>query len=245
MFSGDEETPSEAVFTTNYELCVYCQSQSKEALVDTSHANFKQNSYEHLINIINKRAELGNSKFLSASKRLKDINAKYLSEKKASWHSSCYKSITNKAHISRDEQNYKKQCNAGKTQISSNRKGYEETYSTALNSSSGTAISTRAQLGKFHKEKFFFCQEDTDQILHPCLSPNRGKNITEIVQNSSNDKWKTNLAEVISCGDLLSRDFVYHHLCYTRNWKKYIQKKNTVEKDKASSEPVHKEIMKN
>ena len=96
-------------------------------------------------------------------------------------------------------------------------------------------------MGKFHKEKCFFCQEDTDQILHPCLSPNRGKNITEIVQNSSNDKWKTNLAEVISCGGLLSRDFVYHHLCYTRNWKKYIQKKNTVEKVKASSEPFHKE----
>ena len=61
-------------------------------------------------------------------------------------------------------------------------------------------------------------------ILNACRSKDRGKNIAEIVKNSNNDSWKANLAEVISAGDLLTKNFVYHHRCYTQNWKKYSSK---------------------
>ena len=84
---------------------------------------------------------------------------------------------------------------------------------------------TRSQLGKFSKEECFFCQEDVDKLIpHACRSKERGKNIAEIVKNSNNDSWKANLAEGISAGDLLTIFFVYHHLCYTQNWKKYSSK---------------------
>ena len=57
-----------------------------------------------------------------------------------------------------------------------------------------------------------------------CSSTDRGTKISNIVKNSNNDKWKANLAEVISSNDLLTRDFIYHHVCYIQNWKKYIVK---------------------
>ena len=47
------------------------------------------------------------------------------------------------------------------------------------------------------------------------------KKITKIVQNS--DNTKVQLADVITSGDLLARDIVYYHLCYTQNWEKFIQ----------------------
>ena len=57
-------------------------------------------------------------------------------------------------------------------------------------------------------------------ILHACRSKDRGEHIADIVKNSNNDSWKANLAEVISAGDLLTKNIVYHHLCYTQNWEK-------------------------
>ena len=90
---------------------------------------------------------------------------------------------------------------------------------------------TRSQLDKFSNGKCFFCQEDVDKLIpHACRSKDRGKNIAEIVKNSNNDSWKVNLAEVISEDDLLTKNFVYHHICYTQNWKKYSSKPKKIPK---------------
>ncbi len=86
-----------------------------------------------------------------------------------------------------------------------------------------TVTRSQSKSDSFFRDKCFFCQKDTNEVLHPCTSYSRGSHFTDIVNNSGNKTWQVNLGDVITSGDLLARDIVYHHLCYTRNWEKYVQ----------------------
>ena len=131
--------------------------------------------------------------------------------------------LTHKRYISREETNFQR---GGAVKKVKTWWGNVDSCSITVEPSPGPSVCTRSQLGKFSKEKCFFCQEDVDKlILNACRSKDRGKNIAEIVKNSNNDSWKANLAEVISAGDLLTKNIVYHHLCYTQNWKNTVLNK--------------------
>ena len=107
MMDSDSENKTQRLLT-NHELCAICQEKSKEPLVNTSHPNFRKDSYNKLLENIHKRAKLGNSKYLSGSNRLRNIDEKYFIENKLSWHKGCYKTLTHKSDISRDETNYQR-----------------------------------------------------------------------------------------------------------------------------------------
>ena len=94
MMDSNKEDEVQSVLT-NPKLCTICQENKRESLVKTNHTNFKNDSYNKLLEYIHKRAKLGNSKYISVSQRLRDVDEKYLIENKLSWHATCYKLLTN------------------------------------------------------------------------------------------------------------------------------------------------------
>ncbi len=66
---------------------------------------------------------------------------------------------------------------------------------------------------------------------------NKGKLIEDIVEKSQNPTWKIRLGDVLTSGDLVSRDILYHNSCHLQNWEKYIQRPS---KKSMSSDDKHK-----
>ena len=186
------------IVLTNHELCSICQEQTKESLVNTGHSRFKKDSYNKLLENIHKRTKLGNSKYFGSSNRLRGIDENYFIENKLSWHSSYYKNLTNTKDVTREEINFQELGTAKRVKLS-NEIDNAESCSIVVEPIQRPSVCTRTQLGKFFKEKCFFCQEDNDKLeFSACSSTDRGTKISYIVKNSNNDKWKANLAEVIS-----------------------------------------------
>ena len=71
----------------------------------------------------------------------------------------------------------------------------------------------------FVKSKCVFCQPTTGEEnskVHEKLQKGQflvtwEKTIQEILNSSGDDAWKVRLADVLSSGDLQSRDILYHH----------------------------------
>ena len=209
---------------TSYELCLFCQTESDQPLVDTSHDNFKTASYETFLSTLHKRADLGNINFVPASKRLIDISVNILIAKQASWHSKCYKFVTNRAHTERDENCYRKVCTTHSiSNLISRKRGRPPCYEKQVASPGDGHFLTRSKSSPYLKHRCFFCQNKTNETLHACSSKDRGNMITNIVSNSGNEVWKVQLGDVVASGDLLAKDVLYHHSCYTKNWSKFIQ----------------------
>ena len=103
--SCSEEPPPKR-HCISYKLCIYCQDENSENLVDVGHANFKIASYENFLSKLHRRVKLGNLTFAPASKRLQNVSSEDLKQNKASWHSKCYKLVTNLNHINRDRENF-------------------------------------------------------------------------------------------------------------------------------------------
>ena len=128
---------------TNHELCTICQEKSKEPLVNTSHSNFRKDSYNKLLENIHKRAKLGNSKYLSGSNRLKNIDENYFIENKLSWHSSCYKTLTHKSDINREETNFQRGGAVKKIKLIHDGEN-EDSCSITVEPSPGPSVCTRS-----------------------------------------------------------------------------------------------------
>ena len=60
--------------------------------------------------------------------------------------------------------------------------------------------------------------------------------IQDIVDISGNEKWKVNLAHIITDANFLSRDIKYHKNCHTANWCKYIQAKERISNREPSAQ---------
>lgn len=121
MVSEEEEFPTRRN-CTSYKLFSFCQEESKESLVNPSHAKFSSASYETFLNCLHKRFELVNLKLLPASKRLSSESVVVLKEQKTLWHTKCYQIVTHRSHIYPDKTNYQKPCTSGKVTYPTNRK---------------------------------------------------------------------------------------------------------------------------
>lgn len=68
---------------TDYNLCIYCQTETTEKLVNTQYKTFKVTSYGKFLDCIEKRYEYGNPEFVSAGQRLSGITVDELKAKTA------------------------------------------------------------------------------------------------------------------------------------------------------------------
>ena len=75
---------------------------------------------------------------------------------------------------------------------------------------------------KFQSEQCFYCQNEkicggiTERLV-TCRSSNVGVSIQDIVDVSGNERWKVNLAHIITDADFISRYITYNKRCHTGN----------------------------
>lgn len=197
---------------TDYSLCIKCQEYNKKERLTTPR---DVESYDTFLANVNKRSEWGSHDFINVGNRLIGITASDLLQKGAKWHRSCYSETTDKNKAKRDEIKYlnnpEKRKGKGRPTLS-------------VESSS---VLLRSATERFDREKCFFCQgqntEKDNEILYACRSENSGISVKEIVDKSDNASWKVQLADIISEGDFLARDIVYHKSCKTTYWRIYVQ----------------------
>ena len=246
---GDE--PVERNVNTDFLLCLYCQNESQENVVNPNHQAFKHSSYENFLKFVNQKYQLGNPDFISVWHRVKGFSAEYLREKSATWHKSCYRDVV--SHIERDKERQKRAVTQDDVGIVTNRKRgrpskVSNDYEHNDPNIESTVRLTRSQTITFDKTKCIFCYafpeavDKYEEDLYNCRTSNKGNEIQDIVRKSGNEEWKIRLADVLATGDLHSRDIMYHHSCRTTYWEKFIQRPSRKSLSKKKSiEPEDKE----
>ena len=244
--ASSEEPPLKKCATEssiNFKLCLLCQGDKFTKVGGVHKPDCLQQpefqSYQPLLNCINNRAQYQNLEYVRLQQQLSGISGEELNKQPALWHKSCYSKATHKQHIERDKARYDKAISSqGSSALSYSKVGGRpHTFQTAITpnqaSSASTHTLTRSRYPLFDKEQCFYCQTENisgDKIEHlvNCRSNNVGVLMQEIVDTSGNEHWRVNLANIITSGDVLSRDIKYHKSCHTTNWRKYKQSKERV-----------------
>ena len=229
---------------TDFKLCLFCQTDTCEKLVDTQYRTFKESAYESFLSCVYKKSDYCNPEFVVVAKRLKGTSADELKAKKASWHRDCYKKTV--SHLDRDARRNKLAIASKDASILINKKRGRP--SSVPTDPAPKPKNTRLSVSLFDRTKCVFCQptkQDEEEPkeqekLQQCLTTSMGARIQEIFCKSKQDAWKVRLADVLSSGDLLSRDILYHHTCFTKNWEKYIQRPCRRAKSVENSERIIK-----
>ena len=104
MVSSDEAQTKRKC--TNFELCIICQEETNELLVNCKHTKCKYESHRKLLSALHQRAKFGNLYFVLTSRTLEGIESSHLQERHASWHASCYKNAVNHTLLARDKKKY-------------------------------------------------------------------------------------------------------------------------------------------
>ena len=87
------------IMLNDWKKCIICQTSNPEK----GHVVYKPKleSYQKLLDVVNVRAKVNESEFISLWERLKDNTKETLSEKPTIWHRTCYSNATNKTHTQR------------------------------------------------------------------------------------------------------------------------------------------------
>ena len=102
----EPEKPPFKCAKTDYDLCLYCQEQTEDRLVNTDHKLFKETSYNTFLSCVKEKASYKNPDFIRVGHRLHNIDAPQLKENKASWHRACYSDVTH--NTQRDKSRYER-----------------------------------------------------------------------------------------------------------------------------------------
>lgn len=119
--------PPEKKATSDFQLCIVCQLQNKDKLVDTAYRSFRDTAYDKLLQSVDKKATLGNPEYVRVSQRLHGISSEDLKALGASWHSSCYKKVI--SHVDRDEKRSELAQSSKSSDVFFRRKGRPSTPS--------------------------------------------------------------------------------------------------------------------
>ena len=84
------------VLHTNWKQCIVCQ---KCVSTKTVVLHPRIDSYQHLLEVIQERANLQDSQFVQIQRRLTDCTVETLQRERAVWHRTCYSDATNKAMV--------------------------------------------------------------------------------------------------------------------------------------------------
>ena len=97
--ASTQEPPTKKL-STDFKLCLYCQTCTNQTLVDTEYRTFKDSAYQNFLDSVDKKREYGNPKIISVGQTLFCVTANELRDRKASWHRDCSKLVL--SHVKRD-----------------------------------------------------------------------------------------------------------------------------------------------
>ena len=200
----------------NYNLCIICQDERKESLVENPVA------HERLLSFVKQRCECGD--LWSFPQLLADITADEIRASKATWHRKCFQEAT---HVEKLKRIKEKSERGGDGSTPKRQKADfpEKTF-------------TRSQTSPYDREKCFFCEEGAGYCnnLHSVSTSSAGKSIRSVVEITGNVKLLTKLSTAISTDDAHAIDIKYHSKCYTNNVGNVLRHANSDSTDQSNVE---------
>lgn len=189
--------------SVDFKLCLICQVKTKITYYTIFVFPPTLSSMEKLITITDARCLYGETKFSALKRRIRGLSANELMENGIPYHNKCYKDLTNKTSIERAELRYK---NILETGSSCDVKQKKQGRPVKFNADSCTSTSQRSTRNEtFDNALYIFCQEDIKgEKLHEVSTANMGAQLKEIGEQTSNERLKVILNNVVSSSDLLT-----------------------------------------
>ena len=188
-----------ARYETKYSLCIICQTNTGEGLVE------KPSTHDKLLKFIRERASYGDKDYPDVSRHLGNVTSQDLESRSATWHRKCYQDTVHKGMCSRAKERYEQRRAA---------KGIRQEPSSSHSSSSGTL--TRSQSTPYNKDLCFFCENGASykNPLHTVATENAGLSLKEAIEKSGNEKLHVKLCTSINPEDAHAIDIKYHKRCW-------------------------------
>ena len=125
-------------FSTDYKLCIFCQSKNKLSLVNPL-------NLEKVMRCLKLREEWLDPEYKHISSRLSSLNEQQLQDFNAKWHKECYKKLTHTANMNQSKTHFeeRKRCEL---------KGNLE----ATTSKHKAAYPLRSKIPEYNKNDCFF-----------------------------------------------------------------------------------------
>ena len=190
-----------ARYETNSSLCVICQEDTGEALVE------KPNSHEKVFDFIQKRARYGDGKYLEIKRNIGDVSWEDLQTRSATSHRTCYQNTTHTGMCKRAEKKYKKELSdrVHKNEVS--------------NIHASCSTFTRSKSTPYERDICFFCEqgESYGNLLHEVKSDNAGRFLEQVIEKARSEKLMVKLCTAINLEDALAMKIKNHKCCWAAN----------------------------
>jgi len=211
---GGSRRSSQSQESIDWKQCILCQSD------DAKKGILVQNpiitSYEHVLEIVQERANLSDGDFVNVQRRLQNSTPQTLHAHGAVWHRSCHSNATNKDQIQRARDRYTHAICTGHytAKKRGQKRGSTELAEPGCSTSDSSPPFTRSRTTPLDKQLCFFCQADNGEQLFKVRSENAGKTLKNAVERSRNPALKTRLSTSISEEDAHAIDVRYHKDCW-------------------------------
>lgn len=209
------EAPSfskEAVKTIDLSLCIICQTEKGECLVE------RPNAHEKVLKFIEEWATYGHLSYSESWSKLKNISLNELQEKQASWHRSCYQNVAHTGMLSRAKERYKRAL-----------AGPDESRRKSRDQSEESTQMTRSKTSPYNKDACFFCEEPAGyrESLHNVSTFSAGESLRSAIELSGNDKLRVKISTAVDVKDAHAIDIKYHKKCWANNVTSALRKSST------------------
>ena len=140
-------------------------------------------SYQHLLEVIQERANLQDGKFVHIQRKLKDCTVETLQRERAVWHRTCYSDVNNKAMVQRARDCQQNYLSTG-THREQGPKTVKRKHSERNDGPTSFLPFTRSSTHPLYKNLCFFCQKDTRLQLFNVTMENAGHALRQAVHLS-------------------------------------------------------------
>ena len=202
--------PASCIQPTDWEVCVLCQENSHDVIVDPSNArNVSQpKGYTTLAENLQSLHDLDALPLCINISRLGDGHgiAETLCRHKAKWHKTCYV-----------------MCNQTKVERAKKRKAKSqmlELPNTPIKSKLRASFTTSTMTGETDRTQSstcFFCDQTVDRDAHTAATANLDENVRKI----ATELRDSTLLAKLSSGDMTALDAIYHKRCLTKLYTRY------------------------
>ena len=175
-----------ARYETNFSLCIICQVDTSEPLVENPSV------HEKLLTYISDCATYGDGKYPDIQRRLEYFSHRDIQAKCATWHRKCYQERYERMIAAKDSQR------SVDSHLSRSR-----TF-------------TRSQSTPYNSNLCFFCEDPGSYKypLHRVATQNADISVKEAIEKSGNEKLRVKLSTALDPQDAHAIDIRYHKHCW-------------------------------
>lgn len=212
--------------SVNFELCIICQTQTDEELVE------KPVSHQKLFDAIEERSHYGDVKLTEVWSYLKGFSFEEL-EKCVSWHRKCYQETTHSGMIKRAKERYEREL-SGRNEA--RRKSCD------LLSLEAKQPLTRSKTSPYNRDVCFFCDGvgGYRQPLHTVSTSTAGSSLDAAIKKEGDEKLHVKLSTSVDSKDAHAIDIKYHKNCWTKHVTNVLRKPSATSQIEQASEVAAK-----